>query len=98
MTWRQYRQPTRPFSQQVAFEKIGLTLAELNEAGPWPENLMAWLNDNHKETIQTIKTAEKGIDHAYLNQDAEALEKVLAEYNRACMLGLTVWRKSTAIE
>lgn len=98
MTWRQYRQLTRPFNHQEAFEKIGLTLAELDKSGPWPENLTAWLNYNYKEMLQAIRKAEKGIDHAYLNQDAETLEKTLAEYKRACMEGLTAWRKSTTTE
>lgn len=99
MKWQAYRnsepkaQPPKLFSHQEALESIRRTLAELNESGPWPENLTAWLNFNHKETVQAIKIAEKGIDHAFLSQDAETLEKALAEYKRACVEGLTLWRE-----
>ena len=104
MKWQAYRnsepkaQPPKLFSHQEGLETIRRTLAELNESGPWPGNLTAWLNDNYKETLQAIKKAEKGIDQAYLNQDAETLEKTLADYKRACMGGLTAWRKSTTTE
>lgn len=72
---------------------IDRAFEELNEAGPWPENLLPWLTIDHKGLSQAIRTANDAVDHACLNQDATGLNKALAEYKRAYLKGLTLWRQ-----
>lgn len=101
MKWESYRngeaaaQPPRPFSQQEAFNRISQVQAELDQAGPWPEHLTTWLQGNHPAALQAIRKATKGIDHACINQDTTGLEKELAEYRRAWLAGLSLWRESS---
>jgi len=98
MKWQTYRnreakaQPPRPFSQQEALESIRRVHTELDQAGPWPEHLTAWLQESHAEALQSIRKATKGINRACLDQDATGFEKTLAEYKRAWMESLTLWR------
>jgi hypothetical protein len=98
MKWQSFRnkepkaQPPRLISQQEAFECIQRVHEELNQAGPWPENLTAWLKDNHKEVLQATRATADDVDQACLNQDVTGLERALAEYKRVWLEGLTLWR------
>lgn len=99
MKWHAYRnmepkaQPPRPFNQQEALENIRRVQEELNQSGPWPENLLPWLKADHKGVSLAIRAAADAVDHACLNQDATRLDKALVEYKRACLEGLTLWRQ-----
>lgn len=98
MKWQAYRnkeqvaQPPRPFSHPEALESIRRVQAELDQAGPWPENITAWLQDHHPAALRAIRQTTKGINHACLHQDATGLEKALTAYKRAWLEGLTLWR------
>lgn len=98
MKWQSYRnkepkaQPPRPFNNHEALESIRRIQAELDQAGPWPENITAWLQDHHPAALQAIRQTTKGIDHACLHQDSTGLKKGLAEYKQAWLNGLTLWR------
>ena len=98
MKWHTYRseetkaQITQSFSQLGALESIRMAQAGLNQAGPWPENLTAWLKEASPAVLQAIRSVTKGIDHACLNQDATGLARALTEYKRVWLESLTLWR------
>jgi hypothetical protein len=99
MKWQTYlnkepkTQPPRFISQREALECIGRTHEELNQAGPWPEFLTAWLEKNHNEAFQAIRRADRKLDYACEKHlDDKELEKALTEYKHAWLEGLTRWK------
>jgi hypothetical protein len=99
MKWQAYRndeatgQSPQPFSQNEARDLIRQTQAELEQSGPWPENLAAWLQENHPADLQAIRVTAKGIDSAWQNQEITGIVRALTEYKSAWIEGLVLWRR-----
>jgi len=99
MKWKSYikpdaqpGQPPQTFNHHAALDRIRTVQAELDQAGPWPERLTEWLQENHPAALKAIRDTTKGIDAACLNQDTTELDRSLNEYRAAWLQGLNLWR------
>jgi hypothetical protein len=69
---------------------------ELDLAGPWPRNLTAWLEINHREAFLAIREADKRLDFVCENRLDRKLEDALRHYKKAWLDGLNLWNEREA--
>jgi len=79
------------YCQHEALVCIRKINEELDQSGPWPENLTSWLCEHHQTKLQAIHTVTEGINCAIMNQDATGLIRVLKEYKMLWLEGLGLW-------
>lgn len=79
-------------------DRIKKVHAELDQAGPWPEYLLPYLQEFCPKAYRAAKNAERNLDMTVETQDGTGLDKALAEYKRVWLEGLTLWRERNNIE
>lgn len=73
--------------------EIARAYEELNEVGPWPENLFQWLHECCLPLHRRIRSAAQAIDDAFTGRDSARLGKALAEFKGANLEALATWKE-----